>query len=346
MPFGYTASVVAWERVGRALTAIIRRILRIPLLRYVDDLFTVTRESLGPVIKESIAAVITAVLGVGAIAGHKSDLGSEVIVLGITVILSRQAITFRLPQDKKERWLRSIHYALSTARLTTGAAATLGGRLGFMAQSCFRRIGRAMIRPVYERQHASRHACAIAAEGPLETALKWWAETLECDVAETHDLLRRPKDLAVIICDAASTPPVLAAVVEIDGVWTATVHEVQPAELDRLQSRGDNQIMALEALAIVLALASFGDVIKGRDIVIFSDNSAVEFAVKRGSAKSTDHNRMVHWIWMWAFKAHSQLFTERVPTDDNVADGPSRGKFEALRRLSVNFVPPLLPTGW
>lgn len=42
-PFGATASVVAWERVGSALTAIVRRFLRIALLRYVDDLFAPER---------------------------------------------------------------------------------------------------------------------------------------------------------------------------------------------------------------------------------------------------------------------------------------------------------------
>ena len=38
-PFGATSSVHGWERLGGALTHILRRFLKIALCRYVDDLF-------------------------------------------------------------------------------------------------------------------------------------------------------------------------------------------------------------------------------------------------------------------------------------------------------------------
>ena len=40
---GAVSSVHNWERIGAALVAICRRLLRIPVLRYVDDLFGVDR---------------------------------------------------------------------------------------------------------------------------------------------------------------------------------------------------------------------------------------------------------------------------------------------------------------
>ena len=39
MPFGAIASVYAWDRVGAAVTAILRHFLGAAVLRYVDDLF-------------------------------------------------------------------------------------------------------------------------------------------------------------------------------------------------------------------------------------------------------------------------------------------------------------------
>jgi len=40
MPFGAVASVHAWERVGALVTVAIRRLLHIPVMRYVDDFFS------------------------------------------------------------------------------------------------------------------------------------------------------------------------------------------------------------------------------------------------------------------------------------------------------------------
>ena len=42
-PFGAVASVHAWERVGVAICSIARKLLGIPLMRYVDDFFAADR---------------------------------------------------------------------------------------------------------------------------------------------------------------------------------------------------------------------------------------------------------------------------------------------------------------
>ena len=43
LPFGAAASVVAWHRVGEALARLARRLLLVPVLRYVDDYFGAER---------------------------------------------------------------------------------------------------------------------------------------------------------------------------------------------------------------------------------------------------------------------------------------------------------------
>ena len=43
MPFGATSSVVAWHRIGELISTIARRILHLPVLRYVDDYFAADR---------------------------------------------------------------------------------------------------------------------------------------------------------------------------------------------------------------------------------------------------------------------------------------------------------------
>ena len=46
MPFGAAASVMAWHRVGALIASIARRRLHLPVLRYVDDYFSMDRYTL------------------------------------------------------------------------------------------------------------------------------------------------------------------------------------------------------------------------------------------------------------------------------------------------------------
>eukprot|EP00972_Heterocapsa_arctica_P112063 16429700-Heterocapsa_arctica.AAC.1 len=39
MPFGAVAAVYAWDRLGEAFNAILRKVFLFPASRYVDDLF-------------------------------------------------------------------------------------------------------------------------------------------------------------------------------------------------------------------------------------------------------------------------------------------------------------------
>ena len=43
MPFGATASVVAWHKVGALLQDLARHLLHLPVFRYVDDYFAAER---------------------------------------------------------------------------------------------------------------------------------------------------------------------------------------------------------------------------------------------------------------------------------------------------------------
>ena len=46
MPFGAAASGIAWHKIGHLLTLIGRKLLGLPLLRYVDDYFSTDRYNL------------------------------------------------------------------------------------------------------------------------------------------------------------------------------------------------------------------------------------------------------------------------------------------------------------
>jgi hypothetical protein len=114
-------------------------------------------------------------------------------------------------------------------------------------------------------------------------------------------------------------------------------------ELAKFDTRNDKQITGLEVLAVVLALATFGDMMLGKRVNVWSDNTGAECCGRKASARAGDHNAMVHWMNAWAFRLDVELSFARVPTDDNLSDGPTRGKYGALMRLGASYVRPCLP---
>ena len=52
--------------------------------------------------------------------------------------------------------------------------------------------------------------------------------------------------------------------------------------------------------------------------------------MRRGTARRFDHAQLVHAQWMHVAKLRVRLWIQRVATDDNVADLPSRKETYAL----------------
>ena len=66
--------------------------------------------------------------------------------------------------------------------------------------------------------------------------------------------------------------------------------------------RADSQITGLEILAVALGLCSWETSLMGRDVLIFSDNTAAEAILKKGCANAADHRALAHAFWsvIWA----------------------------------------------
>ena len=112
--------------------------------------------------------------------------------------------------------------------------------------------------------------------------------------------------------------------------------------LEIFRSRQDNQIMGLELLAIALALCTFADMLKGRRVCMWSDNVGSEKSTAKGAAKAFDHSCLVHGMWLKAAQLSVQMWVDRVPTDDNIADLPSREEYGLLQAIEAQYMEPQL----
>ena len=164
---------------------------------------------------------------------------------------------FCLCKEKAESWLACISEAIRTGHLDAGSASKLAGRLSFATLHLFRRLGRAMIKPVFAQCSTGT---GLVGEQLLE-ALHWWRRVLAFEIAELCPWEPPTTKVCRVFVDAASTPACCAVVAFIDGQVFYTCASPDAGLLCRLVNRRDNQIMSL-----VSVFACFWDVCQCADV--------------------------------------------------------------------------------
>jgi len=272
-PFGAVSSGHAWERIGAAIAHIAVYFLRIPVLRYVDDYFGPERPDCLDHAMKCFARLVRTLLGPDAIADRKLECGASLCILGVDICMSDRGFQCRPAAQKIPGWLTTIDEATASGgRLMPGTASKLAGKLSWGCSVLFRRVGRAMLRPIFDQQ--SLRNGLIAPE--LRRALLWWRRILSSNIAELIPWKRSADKHVHMFCDASGKFPHLGVVIFIDDEVFWTHASPPPQVLAQFRSRADNQIMGLELLAISLGLSTFDQLLRGRRLTIHSDNSGSE----------------------------------------------------------------------
>jgi len=100
------------------------------------------------------------------------------VVLGIEVQLCRDGLTFWPAAGKVVKWLAKIDKAISTDSLSPGDASKLSGALQWGSQFAFKRLGRAMNRPLFKKGHQWHPRL----DDEMRLALRWWREVLSLGI--------------------------------------------------------------------------------------------------------------------------------------------------------------------
>ena len=338
MPFGATASVHAWDRIGSLLACLARKLLKLPVLRYVDDYFCVDFPQCTKHAMNSFARLVRILLGPDAVAPHKLVCGMPLEILGLGVAIDSSGISYWPSRDKVEKWSTTISSVLAAGRMRQGEASKLAGALSWAGQHAFNRLDRAMLVPLFRHKH--RRSCKLSTE--LCLCLQWWLEVLQVELKQYRPWQIPISSTVHLFADARGTPPRLAAVLFVGG--KAVYTDLAPADsvLQFFVSRRDNQIIGLELLAIALGMSTFEELLLGRRVCIWSDNVGSERGVHKGAAKAWDHSQIIHGIWIHAVRLQAHLHILRVPTEDNIADLPSRCEYDLLERIGAAWYTPKL----
>ena len=154
-PFGAMSSVHSWERIGELICKIARRMLGLPVFRYVDDYFAPDRPESAEHGMQCFARLVRLLLGKGALCDRKLGCGASLEILGVELVLTKKGYTAKPSKRTVNKCLKVLEKAIAEGSLPSGAAQKLAGRLNWAGQHLFHRLGRAMLRVLYDRRRST-----------------------------------------------------------------------------------------------------------------------------------------------------------------------------------------------
>ena len=336
LPFGPRAAVVNYNRVGQAVTGLLQLMFMLPCDSFFDDYWLVAPLHLIQRIFDMFGAV-HALLNLEI--KTEKDLPPTFVgeLLGHVVDLSALPYTLYNSERRKAGIIAMVEDALRSGRLRPRIAGELAGKFAFACTALYGRVGRAALKPVYERQHSSAFARKLSPQ--LRAALL-------CILDIVHNAPSR-----VVLPSYFGSRPVTLAYTDGQGEgWIAAVVFPRPPfkpaytamqlpeDLCRLFAP-KNPIEQIETAAVLLLLEVFFEELKDTDVRLFVDNIAAQGSLIRGFSRSFSQALLCGAVWARVARARVGLWVDRVASEENIADIPTRPdkseRFALLRTLGV-----------
>ena len=284
----------------------------------------------------------------------KLQLSEAPTILGVTYNLS--AMQLEIKADRKEEIANEIDAILTSGLLDPGSAGKLKGKLMFGSSQLWGKVGRAFLRVISERQYLR---FPVGHEFKLDPALKkalnhWRRLVLHGPPRPIETVSEKLVD-AVVFTDGF-TPDPRSNQREPDRIGAVLFDRrigrprqftaVIPERVKKRWLQRETQIVPVEMIAAVLALETFADRLRGADILLLIDSEAVEGSLIKGYSSREDLCELISVFWDLAFQLRVRAFIDRISTDANPADWPSRDKMfigESIGWETVNVLwPPSL----
>ena len=187
---------------GSLLRAILRRILHLPVFRYVDDFYGPTTKEGAESAMRAVARLVRACLGGSSISDDKLGHGNPLVILGVEIECDKEGITCWPAKEKVAKWCDQISNYLKDKKMSAGEASKLSGALQWGGQKAFKRLGRAMLRPIINWSR-TRHP-EFSDDSEVRVALQWWLEVLTLHIRELRAWNTTRKAPLHMYCDARS----------------------------------------------------------------------------------------------------------------------------------------------
>ena len=337
LPFGSIASVTAFLRVSLAIWAVGNSLLKLTWSAYFDDFLSISEAESSAHSDMCIRAVFS-FLGWKLSEDKLLDFNSLCKVLGVQLDLSQAGTGLALVANTKERveeLTGDIDKVLSDKCLPHKEGERLRGRLQFASTQLFGRTMRNKLKAL--NNHVSSRRVAIGSD--TISALKLIRASLEANKARV--VSAELSDHIHIYVDASFEPDGYCGIggvcYDSAGNLLGFFSERAPDDLIQLLKSGDKEtaIFELEAIAVVVAVKVWESKLSGHRVVLFTDNEGVRTSVLKGSSSNFNVSCLLEHIFLVEENLAFQLWVERVPSQSNPADEPSRAECSALNGNST-----------
>ena len=338
--FGLVSAVYNYNRRSAAITDILRRVFSVAAFNFYDDKYgfepsTTCRSAF------QVAQKVHFWLG-AQFDAKKLQLSEEPTILGVTYDL--RSMCLRIKPSRKEELQDEIDSILHSALLPPGQAGKLRGKLMFGASQLWGKIGRAFLRSLSERQYI-RHPRSDLNKA-LVKSLEHWKWLIQHGPPRPIMIASAKKADAVIFTDGSfpdgkeGSPlkPWIGGVLFKIGCQPIQFgSEVSQKLIDQWLPR-KSQISMVEMFATVVALETFREQIFDSSSLLFVDSESVPGALVKGYSAREDLCELVGSFWKLALDVKVNLFIDRISTDANPADPPSRDRLDVGVKLGWRTV--------
>ena len=332
LPFGSTSSVFAFNSVSRALERAICEKMAVLTTSYVDDYPTVD-------VLETAKSATLAMEGFLRLLGWKFvDAGNKYHsyaksfkLLGVQVTVGADDVTVENLPDRLQSIQAGCDALVDQTCWKKAELESLLGRCNFARSYA---AGKPLVIPMSTLYDAMSQQRPSIVPTPAESHAVALIRSFAASCVPRIFKRDRPQTMAIMYTDGAceGSGSSFGGVLFLPG-QVAQVFEGQVPEHLVLawRRRGISHAIAqVELLPVALALKTWAGVLRGLDLLLFTDNVSAKEGLVRGTSKNLASRELLLCISGLLVELGGRTWVSRVPSASNPADAPSRGKTAEL----------------
>lgn len=289
-------------------------------VRYVDDFLTIADSAESCQYSLDIMLTTCSLAGFSVQPSKVTPPATSVVFLGINIDAAEGIIS--LPQDRLLEVKELVTSWMGAKVITKRQLLRLLGKLNFACRVI--RQGRAFTGRLISASKSTKHLhykIHLSKEAILD--LRWWADCLQSHNGVSY--IPRPWTEATT-CHVFTDASDKAVAGKWDTHWFAAPFE------NNFISYSDESINWRELMAVILAANTWGEELRGRNVVFHIDNVATCYLIHKMYTPSLPLMALLR-VWALIVDKFSLNFTAvYIPTKENVdADDLSRNKVDDFR---------------